>query len=170
MSYKKIVGAIALGALALAVVATAEAQPWGGPGPRRHGGPNGPMLGGLRMLDLSEEQEAAVRDLIAQHHKTVQPIREQQRARMARIQEQAAAPGADPAAIGRLVIEAAAVRKQMDEERDKLRESVGALLTPEQRELWTRLEAAHKKDRARGLGFGPGPGGGCFGPGGDSDD
>jgi Spy/CpxP family protein refolding chaperone len=167
---RTVTSTVALGALVLAVAATAAAQPWGGHPPGRHGGPGGGPLAGLRLLDLSEEQEAAVRDLVQQHRKAAQPIREQQRARMRQIHELAATPGADPASIGRLVIEAEATHKQMRAEQDKLKESVGALLTPEQRELWTRLEAAHKKARERGRGFGPGPGRSFFGPDGESEE
>jgi hypothetical protein len=69
------------------------------------------------------------------------------------------------------VIEAAAGRTQIQEERKKLEESVAALLTSEQRAFWDKLKSARKRARTedrkrRGprQGFGPegepGPGGG----------
>jgi Spy/CpxP family protein refolding chaperone len=170
--WKTITGTLALGALALAVVATAEAQAGRRQGPGPHAGPGGPMMGALRLLDLSDEQEAAVRDLMQQHRKAMQPILEQQRTRMHQIVEQADTPGTDPASIGRLVIEAQTVRKQMRSEHEKLKQAVLALLTAEQRDLWTKIEAAQQKARTKAgahrgqrPGWGPGDGFG-WGPGG----
>jgi Spy/CpxP family protein refolding chaperone len=175
MSICKVITCTATAAiLALATAAAAAGEPPSGPpGEGRRGPGGGPPPGGLgdlRLLDLSQEQEVAVGELMRQHRASIQPLVETQRARMRQIHELAVTPGADPAAIGRLVIEAEAARQQMDAERDKLKEAVTALLTPEQRELRARLDAAHKKAsermRARGEGFGPGLGGEEFGPGG----
>jgi len=153
---------LTVGALALILAAPVAAGPR--PGPRPDGPPPGPRMAGLELLDLSAEQEKAVRDLLQQQHQALRPLHEQQRARMLKIDELAGAEHPDPAQIGQLVIEAHAARQQVRAALEKLKESIGALLTPEQRELWSRIEAAHKKarGRARGEGFGPGFG---FGPG-----
>ncbi len=142
------------------------------------------MLGGLRLLDLSAEQETAIKELVQQHRQTLQPLHEQQRARMKKIDELADTAQPNPTQIGQLVLEAHAARKQAQAAREKLRESISALLTPEQRELWSRLESARQKAQGhgRGAGFGPGfgpgphaafgpsPFGGPFGPEGGADE
>ncbi len=185
MSFWRMVSrGVALSALALVLAVAAEAGPGGprrGPGGPGMGPGRGPMLGGLELLDLSAEQETAVRELVAQQHQTLQPLHEQQRARMKKIDELADAAQPNPAQIGQLVLEAHAARKQVQAAREKLRESISALLTPEQRELWSRLESARQKaqarGRGRGAGFGPGFGlgphaafGGPFGPDGGPDE
>ena len=173
---KTITGTLALAVLGLAVAATSAAGPRlrGRQGLRgAPGGPGGPLWHDLRLLDLSEEQQAAVRDSLREQHETLKPIFEQQRARIRRIHTLATTPGPDPAEIGQLVIEAAAVRTQIQEERKKLEESVAALLTSEQRAFWDKLKSARKRARSedgRGRGprrgFGPeepGPGGAFLG-------
>jgi Spy/CpxP family protein refolding chaperone len=153
---------LTVGALALILTAGVTAGPQRGPRP--DGPPPGPRMAGLELLDLSAEQETAVRELLQQQRQTLRPLHEQQQARMNKIDELAGAARPDPAQIGQLVIEAHAARQQVRAAMERLKESIGALLTPEQRELWSRIEAAHKKarERARGEGFGPGFG---FGPG-----
>jgi len=165
--WKTITGTLALAVLGLAVAVTSEAAPRPrGPAGLRGapGGPGGPLWHDLRLLDLSDEQQAAVRDLLREQHETLKPILEQQRARMRKIHELATTPGVEPAEVGQLVIAAAAVRTQIQEERKKLEESVDALLTSEQRAFWDKLKSARKRARAEeGWGRGPRPG---FGPGG----
>jgi protein CpxP len=114
-----------------------------GPG-RGHGG--GAMMG-LRLLDLSESQKDAVKQLSEQHHDAVRPLFEQQQALQTQLDTALGASQPDAARVGQLVIQRHALGEQMKAERGKLEAAVVALLTPEQKQMWDRLKAVREQER-----------------------
>jgi Spy/CpxP family protein refolding chaperone len=141
---------------------------WAAPGPRRPGfrGHAG-LLQDARLLDLSDDQQAAVKDLLRQHMEAVRPLMEKQRELHRQLDEAASAPGADPAKVGQIAIDAHLLRDQMRSQREQLEAAFSGLLTPEQKDMWTKIQASRQKERERhrdGRGFGRGPGGPETGP------
>jgi len=151
----KVTGAVAFSAMGLAAAAGAA----GGYRGRGHHGP-GRMLEDTRLLDLSEEQRTAVKDLLRQKHEANRPLMEREWDLRRQLREAASAPGADPAKVGQIAIEAHRVGEQLQAQRKQLEASFVGLLTPEQKELWAKLQASREKERGRhkdGRGFGHGP-------------
>ena len=137
------------GALSMMALA-ASGAPGPGPGsgsrhPRGHGGP----LEDARLLDLSEEQRTAVQDLFRQHREAVRPLMERERDLRRQLADAASREGADPAKVGRIAIDAQRTEGQIRAQRKQMEDAFVGLLTPEQKEMWTKLQASREKDRER---------------------
>jgi Spy/CpxP family protein refolding chaperone len=123
-----------------------------------------------RMLDLSQEQQAAAKQLQEQHRTAVEPLVKDAAALRREVREALEAGGTDAAAIGEKVIAAHGLMAQVRESREDLEARFEALLTPEQRQTFETLKKARERMRAsrgkrghRGPGFEHG--GPAFGPG-----
>ncbi len=90
----------------------------------------GPRL--ARYLELSDEQIAASRDLLADLRTSVQPLREQQHALRDQLGDQLDAETPDAAAIGQTVIAAHELGEQIRAARASFESSFRALLTADQ--------------------------------------
>jgi Spy/CpxP family protein refolding chaperone len=154
-------GVLALSALGIAGAgrvagATAGSDGDGGfRGARHHG--LGRMLEDVRLLDLSDEQQSSLRDLMKQSHETARPLFERQRELRVQLWQAASAPGAEPAKVGQIAIESSQVRQQLKAQGQQMKSSFQALLTPEQKDMWTKIRASREKAREEhraGRGFG----------------
>lgn len=144
----------ALALLAALTTFTALAQPPGrGPG---HG-PFGPLGGRLaEFLDLTEEQQAGARQLAEQAHDAIQPLLEEQHSLRQEIGEVLESEDPAPARVGELVLEARALREQLEQARQSFEEDFTALLTAEQRDRFALLQEARQIFGPRGHHRGPG--------------
>jgi Spy/CpxP family protein refolding chaperone len=140
-------GAAALSVAALAV----SAAPGPGRGGERggHHRGRGGLMEDARLLDLSDEQSAAVKDLYRQHHEAVRPLVERERELFQKLREAASQDGADPAKVGQIAIDAHKVGEQLRGERRKMEDAFVNLLTPEQKEMWSTMRASREKERER---------------------
>jgi Spy/CpxP family protein refolding chaperone len=130
---------------------------YGGFGHHRRGG----ILEDARLLDLSDEQQAAAHDLFRQHGESVRPLMDKERDLHRQLRQAASAADADPAAVGRIAIQAYRTGEDIHAQRKQLEDSFVGLLTPEQKEMWTKLRASREKERERhreGWGAGRGKG------------
>lgn len=147
--------------LSTAGIALAAPRP-GGPGHRGPGMGHPGIFQDARLLDLTDDQQAALKDLMQKHWEAARPLMQQQRELFRQLDEAASAPNADPAKVGRIAIQAHRMRDQMKAQRQQLEDAFTALLTPDQKDMWTKIQESRKKDRERhrdGRGFGRGPGG-----------
>ncbi len=166
-----------------------------GPGGRRGPGGQGMGPGGDRQPDfneiksylgLSEAQLASLRQLNQQQRQSMQQVAQQIEQRQTSLRQQMQATSADPAAVGRTVLEMEALRKQLNTAQTNLRNASANVLSADQRAKVKVLEDATKlrgeiaqaamlhllappdegfRD-GRPAFFGPGPGPGMRGQGG----
>ena len=146
------------------------AQPPGGP--MRPGGPPQPPAAEVKAaLGLTDQQVSQLtqvqRDRMQAQRPTFERIGEKQKS----LNEMLEKGGADPTAVGRLILDIQDLRKQAPENDKRYREQALQILTPEQKTKLKSLEDALKlrpaADQAIGLNLlqppaGPGPG--EFGP------
>ena len=186
--------------LLTAVMSVAFAQPPAGPGGRQAGPPpgRGPMAGhpgrmGNPMmkpkfdhikeyLGLTDANLQAVQQAISKNQNNLAGLHEQFAAKQKTVQTLLESGSSEASVIGKAVLEADAVRKQIRKESEGLRAAVLAVLTDAQKAKLNALEEAAKLrpaiEEAHGLfllipaeGAGPmmggpgGPGGGPGGPG-----
>jgi Spy/CpxP family protein refolding chaperone len=117
-----------------------------------------------RALELSEEQKAAFRELLEQQRSQIQALREQMHENHQKLTDALEGDDPDPAAIGQLVIQGQALRKQAEALRKQGSQALRALLTPEQR---TKFDALNSLREHAPFGLGdPGFGTGGTLPGG----
>jgi len=107
-----------------------------------------------KSLNLTDEQKAAIQPLRDELKTTTQPLMQQMRQQHAQIHASLEA-GADAATIGKQMIAAHALQKQIKAAHDKFNESFSALLTPEQ---LTKFQALQQQRGSwhRGPGAGAG--------------
>jgi Spy/CpxP family protein refolding chaperone len=140
---------VAAAALALAVASTgALALADQGEGHRFHG--RGPGFAhGLRALDLTEEQQAALKSIMQEQRQASEPQREQMRGLRQQIRQLLDSGKADPAEVGRLTIQAHTLGLQLREQHKRAFEKFGAQLTPEQK---AKLDQMKQEREKRGFG------------------
>lgn len=141
--------AAALSVVGLAVggsVSGAAPEGRGGFGGFGHHGRGG-ILEDARLLDLSDEQEAAVHDLFRQHGEAARPLMDKERDLRKQLRQAASADGADPAAVGRIAIDAYRTGEEIHAQRKQLEASFVGLLTPEQKEMWAKMQSSREKRR-----------------------
>jgi Spy/CpxP family protein refolding chaperone len=144
---QKLITLIGLGVVALLGASGAVAQPFGpGDGER---GPRG-FRGPGRFLELTEEQQAAARDIFEQRRPEIEAIHEQLRENRTLLRESLESGNPDPTAVGELVIEGHALRQKGRTLREKSREAFEGLLTPDQKRKLEMLEAARAAGGPRG--------------------
>jgi Spy/CpxP family protein refolding chaperone len=149
---------IATAVLAFAVSATAQPPGPGGPGRGGPGGPGGPPLD--RLLQLTTEQQQALRTLREEERETTRPIAEQMRPLHGSLRQALESGNPDPTTVGNYMIQIHTLEQQIRSVHDSFQEKLVALLTPEQKEKFD----AFQKEGPRGRGGRRGPGGAPFGP------
>jgi Spy/CpxP family protein refolding chaperone len=138
---------LAAAALALAVAGTgtvALANEGGGRGVRGRG-----FYGGLRALDLTEDQKASLKSIMQEEREASEPQREQVRAVRQQIRQLLDSGKADPAEVGRLTIQAHTLGQQLREQHKRAFERFEAQLTPEQK---AKLDQMKQEREQRGFG------------------
>lgn len=150
------------GAVALCAAAafTTFAGPQGGAGergPRGELGPGGPPE--LRLLDLTEAQQTAFRELMTQQREAARPVMERQRELHEKLREALAADPVNENEVGQIVVESHRLREQMKAGHDKAMAQFESFLTAQQVQLWAKIRASREKERGRFGGGGPTPGG-----------
>jgi periplasmic protein CpxP/Spy len=166
MSVRKIEWMRALGPLAVGLaLSMASAGAYAGTespaaeGPGRHG-PHGARRFGMmvRALDLTEEQQASLKQMMDEQRKAVEPLVQQQRELRRQIREQLDSESADAATVGQLTIQAHNLGKQLGAAHDGMKERFESILTPEQKTKLEQLKAERGKRGFRRPGrFGPRP-------------
>lgn len=129
-------------------------------GPGRHG-PDGRRFGMMRMahaLDLTEEQQASLKQMIDEQRKAVEPLVQQKRDLRRQIREQLDSEAADATTIGQLTIQSHNLGKQLRAAHEGMKERFESVLTPEQKAKLEQLKAERGKRGFRRPGrFGPRP-------------
>jgi Spy/CpxP family protein refolding chaperone len=129
------------------------AQPGpGGPGRRGPGG--GDKI--ARVLGLSEQQQAQVRQLMEAQRPKHDALREKAEANREALREALSAGNPDPTAVGELAIEGHRLRGEGRKLREAHEQALRQLLTPEQR---TKFDALRSLREERWGKRRPGPGG-----------
>jgi Spy/CpxP family protein refolding chaperone len=137
------------------------AQPGpGGPGRRGPGG--GEKI--ARVLGLSEQQQAQVRQLMDAQRPKHEALREKAEANREALREALSAGSPDPTAVGELAIEGQRLREEGRKLREAHDQALRQLLTPEQRTKFDALrslreESGGKRRPGRGGPHGIPPGG-----------
>jgi Spy/CpxP family protein refolding chaperone len=146
---------VAAAALALSVAgAGALALANEGDGRRFHGRGMG-FERGLRALDLTEDQQAALKSIMQEERQASEPQRNQIREVRQQIRTLLDSGKADPTEVGRLTIQAHTLGKQLREQHKRAFERFEAQLTPEQK---AKLDQMKQERGQRGFGRrGPGP-------------
>ncbi len=142
--------AVGLGLL-LAGSAALAGQGRGG----REGAPGRGIRATLDRLDLTDAQEAKVKELLDSERPRYEALRQEGRTAREALRTAAKSGTPEPTAVGNAFLRVDAHRKTMRAERESSRKRIEALLTPEQR---AKLEGIREGRRSvRGAGFGPGP-------------
>ncbi len=157
---QKLVTLTGLGALVLLGASVAVAQPVGppdeGPGPRGIRGPG-------RVLGLSEEQQAAAREIFEQQRPQRQALHEAMRENRKALHELLES-GADPCTVGEIVVEGHALEERARALREESKKALSGLLNEEQKSRLETLEAARDILGPKGRPGMEGPRGGGWGP------
>jgi len=162
---KKLITLVGLGAAALLGASGAAAQPFGpgegGPGPRGFRGPG-------RILDLTEEQQVAAREIFEQRRPQMEALHEDLRENRKALRDSLESGDPDPTLVGELVIEGHALRERGRALREESKKALEAILDDEQKGKLETLEAAREllgpggrrgTMGKRGSGWGPGAAG-----------
>lgn len=151
-----------LGAALLLSATVSAAQPPEAPGGQGHPGRNHDRV--ARYLDLSEQQQAQLRQLFEKQQPQLKALHERLRENGQQMREALDSPNPDPAGVGELAIQGHRLREEARQRREAADKVFRALLTPAQqvkfdamKELMGNRGAGPGRD---GHGFG-GPG---FGP------
>jgi len=157
----KLITLASLGALAFLGASSSAAQSFGpeegGPGPRGLRGP-------ARVLDLTDEQQAAAREILQQQRPERQALREEMRENREALREALETDAAEPCAVGEIVMEGHALKERGRALREESREAFAGLLNEEQRSKLETLEAARELTGRKGRPGTRGPRGGGWGP------
>ena len=149
-----------VGAVALLGASGAMAQGFG-PGEGGHG--RGGFHGPGRFLDLTEDQQAAAREIFEQQRPQRQALHEEMRANRAALHESLEGDYPDPTLVGEIVIEGHALKKRSRGLRTESMKALESILSDEQKLKLEMLEAARGSKGRRGM---SGPGGLMGRPGG----
>lgn len=153
-----------VGTLAVAIAPLGALAQNGPDGERGHGRGHRGVGRLMRVLDLTEEQRASLKQFRQEQQAARQPLREE--ARSVRKQLRAALQSGqhDAAAIGELAIKAHDLEQQTKAARQEMKQHLLSLLTAEQLETYNVLEKLRKNKRGR-HGSRGGPRGPLGGPG-----
>jgi Spy/CpxP family protein refolding chaperone len=123
MVTKKTYSALLIGTLLLLTSSLALAQhPMG-------------LMGVLKnRLDLTPQQMMAIKELQKKHHEDVFPLTQELRAKQQALRAALESTQPNTTAVGQIVVEQQALRKQLQGLNEKLRSGILALLTPEQKQ------------------------------------
>jgi Spy/CpxP family protein refolding chaperone len=136
-------------ALALAVAGTGTLALADEGGHHRFHGRGPGFFRGLRALDLTDDQKAALKTIIQEERQASQPQREQIRAVREQIRTLLDGGKADPAEVGRLTIQAHTLGAQLREQHKRAFERFEAQLTPDQK---AKLDQMRQEREQRGPG------------------
>jgi Spy/CpxP family protein refolding chaperone len=158
---KKLITLVGLSALLALGASGAAAQPFGpgdgGRGPRGFRGPG-------RVLNLTEDQQAAARDIFEQRRPEMEALHEQMRENREALRDSLESGEADPCTVGELVVEGHALKEQGRALREESKEAFAGLLNEEQKSKLETLEAARELTGRKGRPGTRGPRGGDWGP------
>ncbi len=157
---QKLISLAGLGALVLLGGSGAAAQSWG---PDEGGGPRG-FRGPARVLDLTEDQQAAAREMFEQQRPVREALREEMRENRKALRESLESGTADPCTVGEIVMEGHALRERGRALREESKKALTGLLNEEQKQKLETLEAARALIEAKGRDGRRGPRGGGWGP------
>ncbi len=158
---KRIIALVGLGVVALLGASGAAAQPFGpGEGER---GPRG-FRGPGRFLELTEDQQEAVRQIFEQRRPELEALHEQMREKRQLLRDSLESGNPDPTLVGDLVIDGHALKKQGRALREESKKAFEALLNPDQKGKLEILEAARALGGQRGRHGMMGKRGGGWGP------
>ncbi len=139
--------------------ALAFGGPFGGPGDGRHGccdrgdrpGPGEKRLAKMaEVLELSDAQQTQIRDIYTQAREAAAPLREKMAASRKALHEAVDAKTFDEAKIRSLVAEKSAVQADLMIHRAQTRQQVYAILTPEQQQLYDKVQPLLKQRHGKG--------------------
>ena len=158
---QKLITLVGLGALVLLGATGAAAQPFG-PGEGGHGqrGFRGPA----RVLDLTEEQQAAAREVFEQRRPEREALHEEMRANRKALRDALESAEADPCTVGEIVMEGHALEKRGRALREESKTAFAGLLNEEQKGKLETLEAARELTGPKGGRGMRGPRDGGWGP------
>jgi Spy/CpxP family protein refolding chaperone len=155
---KKLTTLVGLGAVTLLGALGAIAQD---SGPRHRGhGPEG-FRGAGRVLDLTEDQQAAAREIFERQRPEREALRAETRENRAALRESLESEQPDPLLVGELMIEGKALRGRSQALRDVSKQALASILDDEQKQKLELLEAMrgekgpHGRHGRRGSGRGP---------------
>ncbi|HEV2704328.1 MAG TPA: periplasmic heavy metal sensor [Pyrinomonadaceae bacterium] len=124
-------------------------QEWRGEGRgSRRGGRHGGHFGGglFRGVDLTEEQQARVKQIHQSYGERIKPIREQLHAKRQELRQASEGTTFNEALATQKLTESASLEARLMGEQFRLRQELLAVLTPEQR---AQLEARREQFKAR---------------------
>jgi Spy/CpxP family protein refolding chaperone len=160
-------GIAIVGVAALLSAAVAGAQPSHGPGSPAGRMRHPAMMGRLaRVLELTEEQKAAIKKQMEQQRPQRQALHAQMRDNRVKLKALLDGGNPDPAAVGQLTIQEHKLRQQAKAQREQDRQALRALLTPEQQAKFDLLESMKPGGGERAPGRMRHPGGPGLEPGG----
>jgi Spy/CpxP family protein refolding chaperone len=165
--HKTLLTLIGLGATAVLSASAATAQQPFGPGEGGHG-PGG-LRGPARILDLTEEQQAAARAIFEQGRPRMEALHEQMRENREALRDALESDPPDPFVVGELVIEGHSLQEQGRAVREESKEAFARILNAEQKSKLETLEAARALTAPKGRRGMRGPHGGDWGPPGPPD-
>lgn len=145
-----LIGSLALAGAALAGEHVRHRVVMGGPDHMIEGGPEmhiRMMMPVLEELDLTEEQQAASKQIHEETFTQVKPLMEQHMKAMEEVHNLLDAGNADATTIGQRMIAAHAIQKQIREAHDGAMERFTALLTAEQRAKFEEFEKNQPKKK-----------------------
>jgi Spy/CpxP family protein refolding chaperone len=117
--------------------------------------------GMARALELTDEQKAAFREVLEQHRTKLQSLGEKMRQNHQALEAALKGDDPDPATVGKIAIQGRALRKQVEADREQMKQALREFLTPEQQTKLDLLESMRGREPRFGPG-GPAP----LGPGG----
>lgn len=127
-----------------------QGREWRGEGTRggKHGGKRGGHFGGrmFRGLDLTEEQQARVKQIHESYGERIKPIREQLRAKRQELRQASEGTSFNEALATQKLTESASLEARLMGEEFRLRQELLSVLTAEQR---TQLEQRREQFKTR---------------------
>ena len=158
---QKLISLAGLGALVLFGASGVAAQSFDpGEGDR---GPRG-FRGPARVLDLSEEQQAAARAIFEQQRPERQALREEMRENRKALRDSLESGEVDSCTVGEIVMEGHALKERGRALREESKKAFAGLLNEEQKSKLETLEAARELTGRKGHPGTRGPRGGGWGP------
>lgn len=127
-----------------------------GGGGRHHRGPEAVLRQMDRLLELTDEQTAALTAIFEGQRENAEADRAAQRDNREALKAELESANPDPAVVGQLMLAGRQFREQMQEQRQQLKEEIDSVLTAEQQATW---EGFQKGRRGNGRGM-RGPRGG----------
>ena len=107
-----------------------------------------------RYLELTPAQEDAIRALVERHRASVEPVAAERRSLHEQLRSLVDRGDADPAAVGRVVLELAGQRRELRASREALADQIAGVLEGEQKVKWQHLRELRQAGGPRRFGQG----------------